>query len=69
MHDDHGGDDSARSERRPYLDFVDELFRLKLIDGEKRNFLREGVHRAGTGDAAPIVQPASTHSRVSEAGL
>jgi acetamidase/formamidase len=68
------GDDappSARSERGSYRDFVDELFRLKLIDREQRDFLREGLGRAAAGAAAPvpIVPPASSGCVVSEAGL
>ena len=68
MHDDHRGR-GARSERGSYLDFVDELFRLKLIDAEKRDFLRQGLERAAGAAAVPIAQPSSLHSRVSEAGL
>ena len=59
----------ARSERGRYADFVDELFRLKLIDREKRDFLREGLRLAEGAAPQPLVQPASTHVRVSEAGL
>jgi acetamidase/formamidase len=67
MHDDHAH--TPRSERGRYLDFVDELFRLKLIDREKRDFLREGLRRAGEAGAPPIVPPASAHCRLSDAGL
>ena len=48
-----------------YLDFVDELFRLGLVDQEKREFLRRGL--ADAGAAAPLVQPTSTHIRPGEA--
>ena len=71
MHDDaHATGPAQRSERGPYAEFVDELFRLQLIDREKRDFLRNGL---GLGDsaAAPaaITQPSSAQCRVSEAGL
>ena len=70
MHDDapaHGP--GARSERGRYADFVDELFRLQLIDRDKRDVLREGLRRAAGGAAEPIAQPSSSHCRVSEAGM
>jgi len=72
MHDDHAHGHSARSERGSYTEFVDELFRLKLIDREKRDFLREGLERAAGRPAtapAPLVPPSSLHCAVSEAGL
>ena len=70
QHDHHAHGSAARSERGPYLDFVDELFRLKLIDRDKRDFLREGLQLAAGGAApAPVVLPASSHCRVSEAGM
>jgi acetamidase/formamidase len=68
MHDDHKHD-GARSKRGAYIDFVDELFRLSLIDREKRDFLRQGLARAGVAEGSLITQPASTHCRTSEAGL
>lgn len=72
MHDHpHAAGADARSERGPYLDFVDELFRLELIDREKRDFLRRGL-LLGAADApplAPLVLPSSSACRVSEAGL
>lgn len=70
MHDDpHAHRPALSSERGRYAEFVDELFRLKLIDREKRDFLRQGLGLAGTAGPAPLVPPASTHCRVSEAGL
>lgn len=68
MHDDHKHH-GPRSERGAYLDFVDELFRLSLIDREKRDFLRQGLARAGIAASSLVTQPASTHCRTSEAGL
>jgi acetamidase/formamidase len=70
MHDDAPADrPGARSERGRYADFVDELFRLQLIDRDKRDVLRAGLRRAAGGAAAPIAQPSSSHCRVSEAGM
>jgi acetamidase/formamidase len=60
---------TLRSERGRYADFVDELFRLQLIDRDKRDFLREGLRLADAGAPPAIVQPSSSHCRVSEAGL
>jgi len=60
---------AQRSERRRYADVVEELFRLKLIDGGKRDFLREGLRLADGAAAAPLTQPSSTECRVSDAGL
>src|SRR5258708_13223535 len=67
----HAHGPAARPERGSYADFVDELFRLKLIARDKRDFLREGLNRAGGGPAAPepLVPPSSTRCAVSEAGL
>ncbi|HEX7969940.1 MAG TPA: acetamidase/formamidase family protein [Stellaceae bacterium] len=67
----HEHDPAARSERGTYVEFVDELFRLKLIDREKRDFLREGLRRAAAGGAAPepFVPASSTGCVVSEVGL
>jgi acetamidase/formamidase len=72
MHDDaHAHGPAQRSERGRYVDFVDELYRLQLIDREKRDFLRQGLRLAEGGGAAasPIVPPSSLGCRVSEAGL
>ena len=70
MQDDpHAHRPPLRSERGRYADFVDELFRLQLIDREKRDFLREGLRLADAGGPPVIVQPSSSHCRVSEAGL
>jgi acetamidase/formamidase len=67
---DHAHKPAFQSERGAYADFVDELFRLKLIDQEKRDFLREGLRLAAGGAASPpIVPPSSTLCRVSEAGI
>jgi hypothetical protein len=65
----HANPPAARSERARYADFVDELFRLQLIDRDKRDFLRVGLRLAEGGTARPIVQPTSSHCRVSEAGM
>jgi acetamidase/formamidase len=73
--DDHRHE-AGRSTPGRYLDFVDELFRLGLVDREKRDFLREGL-RAGPPPAPHLVQPSSTHiapgdgaeRRAREAGL
>jgi acetamidase/formamidase len=70
MQDDpHAHRPALRSERGRYADFVDELFRLQLIDRDKRDFLREGLRLADAGAPPAIVQPSSSHCRVSEAGL
>jgi len=42
---------SLPSVRAPYLDFVDELFRLGQIDAGKRDFLRRGARRVRRADA------------------
>jgi acetamidase/formamidase len=53
---DHG---HGRSERAPYLEFVDELFRLGHVDRERRDFLKKGL--AGAGPARPaFALPSST---------
>jgi acetamidase/formamidase len=70
MQDDpHAPRPPLRSERGRYAEFVDELFRLGLIDREKRDFLRQGLALADAAVAPAIVQPSSSHCRVSEAGL
>jgi acetamidase/formamidase len=53
------------------VQFVDELFRLNLIDREKRDFLREGLRAAAgnPGRPAPLASPTSAGCPVSEAGL
>ena len=62
MHDDpHAHRPALSSERGRYAEFVDELFRLKLIDREKRDVLRQGLGLAGTYSAlgqkpAPILR-------------
>src|SRR5260370_18931819 len=67
----HAHGPAASSDGGCEADFVDELFRLKLIARDKRDFLREGLNRAGGGPAAPepLVPPSSTLCAVSEAGL
>src|SRR5260370_8299009 len=67
----HAHGPAASSQRGSYADFVDELFRLKLIARDKRDFLREGLSRASGGPAAPepLVPPSSARCAVSEAGL
>jgi acetamidase/formamidase len=47
------------SARAPYLDFVDELFRLGRIDAGKRDFLRRGL-AAGAAEPTRIARPSST---------
>src|SRR5690242_18642420 len=66
QHDHKGG---PRSERGAYFEFVDELFRLSVIDRNKRDLLRQGLARAGIAGGSRITQPSSTHCRPSEAGL
>jgi acetamidase/formamidase len=70
--------DEQRSTPGRYLDFVDELLRLGLIDREKRDFLRQGLAEASGAPRQPqVVQPSSTHivagdgaeRRAREAGL
>jgi hypothetical protein len=48
----------VQSSRAPYLDFVDELFRLGQIDAGKRDFLRRGL--AGAPEPTRIARPNST---------
>ena len=52
--------DHPRSQRGAYADFVDELFRLNLVDQPMRDTLREGLTRLGAARAAPIIKPASS---------
>jgi acetamidase/formamidase len=52
-----------------YGHFLDELYRLRLIDREQRNFLRKGLRAAaGKGELAEraIVPPSSTHLETSD---
>jgi acetamidase/formamidase len=51
--------EAPRSERGSYGDFVDELFRLQLVDREMRDRLRAGLGRLAGSRAAPLVPPAS----------
>jgi acetamidase/formamidase len=48
-----------RSQRGSYTDFVDELFRLDLIDQTQRDGLRSGLNRLGAGGPAPIMPATS----------
>jgi len=69
MSSDHHHHDGLRSRRGSYTDLVDELFRMSLIDQEKRDFLREGL-RAAAGP--PLIRPSvtqatSAHIRLSDA--
>ncbi|HXP76239.1 MAG TPA: acetamidase/formamidase family protein [Stellaceae bacterium] len=53
-----------------YRQFVDELFRLRLIDREQRDFLARGLrHAAEKGDLAEraLVPPSSMHLAVGDA--
>jgi acetamidase/formamidase len=54
-HDDH----APRSQRGAYGDFVDELFRLGLVDKPQRDGLRTGLARLGALQPAAIVPPTS----------
>jgi len=66
--DQHGHDHAGptiRSDRAPYLGFVDELFRLGLVDAEKRDFLRRGL-MGGIG-ATAIARPSSAGIAYSDA--
>lgn len=66
-HDHHHGGDQSR--RGSYTELVDEMFRMNLINREKRDFLREGL-RAAAGRPLPgpsITQPTSAHIRLSDA--
>lgn len=69
MSSDHHHHDSVRSQRGSYTDLVDELFRMDLIDIEKRDFLREGLRAAaGKPLAGPsVTQATSAHVRLSDA--
>jgi acetamidase/formamidase len=51
--------DHGRSERGAYGDFVDELFRLGLVDQPQRDGLRQGLARLGALPDRPIVPPTS----------
>lgn len=53
-----------------YRHFLDELFRLNLIDQEQRNYLLKGLHEvAGKGVLIEraLVPPCSTHLACSDA--
>jgi acetamidase/formamidase len=59
MSDHHHDHDERRSQRGAYTDFVDELFRLGLVDGEQRDGLRTGLRRLGALGPTNIVPPTS----------
>ena len=51
---DHSHDHAQiQSKRGAYPEFVDELFRLGLVDAEKREFLHRGLASAGVGASMP----------------
>jgi acetamidase/formamidase len=52
--------DHARSHRGAYADFVDELFRLNLVDKPMRDTLRQGLTLLGAARPTPIIKPASS---------
>src|SRR5258707_15271857 len=57
----------VQSARAPYVDFVDELFRLGQIDAGKRDFLRRGLAARGTDAPAEIGRPSSAGIKYSDA--
>jgi len=59
--------EAVQAVRAPYLDFVDELFRLGRVDAEKRDFLRRGLAATGTDAAIQIAQPSSAGIAYSDA--
>jgi acetamidase/formamidase len=54
-----------QSKRGAYPEFVDELFRLGLVDAEKREFLHRGL--ASAGHATSITKPSSAGIKYSDA--
>jgi acetamidase/formamidase len=63
----HGSGDGhacVSSSRAPYIDFVDELFRLGQIDADKRDFLRRGLAAPAPSE---IARPSSSGIRYSDA--
>src|SRR5260370_7437019 len=59
--------ESAQTARTPYLDFVDELFRLGQVDAGKRDFLRRGLAATGADAPAEIGRPSSAGIKYSDA--
>jgi acetamidase/formamidase len=57
---------STQAGGAPYLDFVDELFRLGQIDAGKRDFLRRGLAAAGSAAPTRIARPNSAGIRYSD---
>ncbi|HZS81604.1 MAG TPA: acetamidase/formamidase family protein [Stellaceae bacterium] len=64
--DNHHPGAAIQSARAPYLAFVDELFRLGLVDAERRDFLRRGLAAAGALDTSKIAKPSSAGIRYSD---
>jgi acetamidase/formamidase len=56
-----------QSERGNYQGFVDELFRLGLVDAEKRDFLHRGLAAAGEVGPTRIAKPSSAGIKYSDA--
>lgn len=54
------------SETPNYHNFVDELFRIGLVDAEKRDFLHRGLAGAAGAPAAPFTKPTSVGLAVSQ---
>ena len=54
------------TEHTGYRDFVDELFRLGLVDRDQRDFLRRGL-AVGAGPPAPVTKPSSAGLPVAHA--
>ena len=54
------------TEHTGYRDFVDELFRLGLVDRDQRDFLRRGL-AVGARPPAPVTKPSSAGLPVSHA--
>jgi acetamidase/formamidase len=64
----HGrGHGQIQSERGNYQGFVDELFRLGLVDAVKRDFLHRGLAAAGEVGPTRIAKPSSAGIRYSDA--
>ncbi len=49
-----------------YQGFVDELFRLGLVDAEKRDFLHRGLTDAAGSPLAPFTKPTAARHRASQ---